>query len=60
MLPDIDVEFFGIRTTIQRPRFIKDWRPEGFTGLIGMDLIQMVMWKIEGGDVSVWSEYSTS
>lgn len=60
MLDHIDVEFFGIKTTIDRPRFIDNWGPEGFTGLIGMDLIQMVMWKIEGGDVSVWSEYPTS
>jgi hypothetical protein len=59
MLEHIDVEFFGIKTKIDRPRFIDTWpSEEGFTGLIGMDLIQMVMWKIEGGDVSVWSEYS--
>jgi hypothetical protein len=59
MLNNITVKFFDSEVVIRRPRFLDDnfWIGKEMTALIGMDLIQTVMWKIEGGDVSVWSEY---
>jgi predicted aspartyl protease len=59
MLNSITAKFFDCEVVIRCPRFLDDdfWRGKEMTALIGMDLIQTVMWKIEGGDVSVWSDY---